>query len=266
MGIALSIWRSAGRVATALGGILHCVLICLMTLFALLSLPLAAAIALSLGGAELMMASRKGLLSGAAWFIGWAVVRIVFSDVLIVAPLPSQIYLNYTFIHLAIPLMFLLPGPIRAMRRAPDPGVLEESLLSLQARLWVFFFLNSILDIYLFPIPGIVSRLFVLPLFRVLLVFLIPRIAVLLSRGRGRELWFTLALSFILFFGLNLGLVAEFYRMPWMTWFHALLSILLMYALYMVRLLSERVWTRISSALQRLREYFLLKLQVFRSR
>src|SRR5690554_3654513 len=68
----------------------------LMSIFAVLSFPLAASLAISLRGAEIIVPSRRGLLVGTAWFILWGVLRIVLSDFLVPEPMPLEIYGNYT--------------------------------------------------------------------------------------------------------------------------------------------------------------------------
>ena len=235
-----------------------------MSIFAVLSFPLAASLAISLRGAEIFVPSRRGLLVGTAWFILWAVLRIVLSDFLVPEPMPLEIYGNYTVFLLGVPLLILCLSPSLKMRRSTTVVELEALVYDLQARLASFLFLNGLLDCFLFPIPGDLSRLFVYPVFRIALAYLVPRVLVSVIRGKDFERWGSLALFLVLLAVLNLGLIAEFYRRFGMVWFHLGLCVVLMLGLHEVRALGSVGKSRLIDFGKRIGKFLVAKARSIR--
>jgi len=106
----------------------------------------------------------RGLIRGLFWFIPWIVARILFSSAFSPQLSIEDLYGTYTFSQVLLPLVVLI---LSSLLMKPSTW----SDFELTGKIGGFLFLVGLSETFVFPSPGLISRIVYLPLLRAGVVY-----------------------------------------------------------------------------------------------
>lgn len=211
----------------------------IMQLFAILLIPLVSILWLRKEVLRNPAGFRKALSFCLSFILPWLLLRIVAPELFTPRVEAGSIFLTYFLVHTLAPVFFCVLAP--AITLAKGRELSEDQTASLKTKLAVVFAVLMGLDALVFELPGLSSRLFLIPVLRLGFIVLVFQTLVRFkaSDRQLRAILVGLLLSYAAL--MWLPPVFEFFRVIWLAWVSPVLCLGLFIAFARFGVLENQV-------------------------